>query len=179
VNAVLHAGNLGELDAIADLAVSLGALNLRLFPIAALGRGIEIQVEDLGVAHWMTILERLPDLRRRTGLDIVAMGPVLRTASGPAAPRPGARISPRLIAGPDGEIFPCPPLRETSLGRVADILTVKDWASVTARAAALMTACATCELLALCVGIDPVTPFEPGGRRYGHPRGRHHLVLAS
>lgn len=172
VNSVLHAGNVREFDAIADLAVELGAWNLRLFPIAALGRGVEVRESDLGPDGWDAVIARLPELRARTGLDIVAMGPILdRLGTSPFGPRPSATTSPRLIAGPDGELFVCPPMRTLSLGHVRDVKTAADWQGIVARAGAVVeSACHRCEFLLLCVGVDAHDPLGPRlDRPHVHP----------
>jgi radical SAM protein with 4Fe4S-binding SPASM domain len=161
VNSMLHRGNVHELEELALLARALGAANLRLFPIAALGRGVNLQASVLDEQAWRDVFRRLPALQQQTGLDIMCMGPVLggSPSTDELAPNPNGENPNRLLLGPDGEIFLCPPLRHRRLGLASQTKGPERWAEVFINAEQLVRAhCHRCAYLLLCVGVKAREP---------------------
>lgn len=157
VHTVVNQANLHEFDQIAGLARSLGATSWTVFPVAALGRGADLDAIRLKDEAWRALLARLasspPD-----GLDLGLMGPTVgdEWSDRFTVPRPRAEHSPQACVGPDGSVFTCPPLRHVEAGNAVDVARETSWAAVDHVLRSTMEdACPTCKYRSLCTGVDP------------------------
>lgn len=156
VHTVVHRDNRAQLVAARDLVISLGARSWTVFPVAALGRGVNLDHLRLDRETWTEILATLSGWDR-PDLTIAVMGPIYgdEWPASSEVPRPRREHSPQACVGPDGHIFSCPPLRGTSLATVREIAST-GWAAPAAALQRLLgTACPACKYRPLCTGVDP------------------------
>lgn len=156
VHTVVHRGNRHELAAARDLATELGARSWTVFPVAALGRGATLDHLRLDREGWTTILADLAAWEG-PGLAIGVMGPIYgdEWPTSAQVPRPRRDHSPQACVGPDGHVFSCPPLRDTTVATVRGIVDT-GWAEPAAALRDLLgRACPSCKYRPLCTGIDP------------------------
>lgn len=164
MHTVFHRGNVHQVDACADLASKLGVEVWTVFPLAALGRGLDIQEQRLDELTWRRLLVRFAELEQERDFAIGVMGPVLgdewpREAD--ELPRARAGHAGQTCVGPDGVVFTCPPLRDLAVGSVQDVLAEGAWSPTATRAGDLLTSnCAACNLLLLCTGVDLSSPLR-------------------
>lgn len=181
VNSVLHRRNLHEVDAFAELVLRLGASSWTVFPLATLGRGAAIQAEQLDPSAWRSIIASARRLRDRTGLRISIGGPVMDDEwpnDLPEVPRSQLAVPPKLCAGPDGDLFTCPPLRAHSFGSASDLGGPTDWEGVVGLVAdSLGRSCPSCKYLLVCTGVDLDQPYEPRKWDFGLPSASMQVAL--
>lgn len=157
IHTVVNQANLHEIDRIAGLARELGATSWTVFPVAALGRGVELDAIRLKDEAWRQLLAHFasspPD-----GLDLGLMGPTVgdEWSDRFSVPMPRAEHSPQACVGPDGAVFTCPPLRHVDAGNAVAVIREMSWVAVdrTLRAT-LEGACPTCKYRSLCTGVVP------------------------
>jgi MoaA/NifB/PqqE/SkfB family radical SAM enzyme len=167
VHTVISRANIGDIDRIADLVKSVGATTWTVFPVAALGRGTELDSLRLSHSAWTDLLDRFAS-DPPADLDIGLMGPTVgdEWTDRFAVPQPRAEHSPQACVGPDGAVFTCPPLREVEAGSVNDVQHGTRWQMIERRLrTTLETACPRCKYRSLCTGIEPGAPplAVPGG----------------
>jgi radical SAM protein with 4Fe4S-binding SPASM domain len=169
---VIHRGNEHELEDCARLADRLGVEVWTIFPVAALGRGQEIQDRGLDEQRWRRIFAAVRDVERRYRFAVSIMGPVYGDEWPVAAaevPNPIREHALQTCIGPDGEVFTCPPLRGIPVGQVDDVASAEDWSVVARRAGRLLeAACGSCKFLLLCSGVNLAEPYRP--RSQDRPR---------
>ncbi len=159
VHTVVNRANVDELDEVADLARDLEARSWTVFPVAALGRGIELG--DLRLTHdqWVGLLNRFA-AQPPAELELGLMGPTVGDEWTDlfSIPAPRTEHSPQACVGPDGAVFTCPPLRDVEAGNARDLARGESWHGIdkTLRST-LATACTTCKYRSLCTGVDPAS----------------------
>lgn len=175
VHTVISHVNLHELHRIADLARALGATSWTVFPVAALGRGADLDAIRLRDDAWKALLADFasspPD-----GLDLGLMGPTVgdEWSDRFMVPMPRAKHSPQACVGPDGVIFTCPPLRHVEAGNALDVTRERSWHTADRLLrTALEEACPTCKYRSLCTGVDPTAPPLAVSAGVGEPQIRH------
>jgi radical SAM protein with 4Fe4S-binding SPASM domain len=171
VHSVIHRRNVEELDAIVGMVRALGAKSWTLFPVAALGRGVDLDALRLGQQAWEQLLRRLAT-DPPYGLDLGIMGPTIgdEWTDALVVPAPRAVHSPQAVIGPDGAVFTCPPLRHATAGQVLEVIEGTPWIAVdTALRSSLAEACPTCKYRSLCTGVDPGAPLLVSGTPFGEP----------
>ncbi len=168
---VLSHHDIGELDAIADLAETLGCRFLVLFPLGPVGRGGNQVSLGLSRTHWLRVLLRADDWRTDGRFEVHVHGPILGrewpVRVGELVPRPASAHGEMVVVGPDGEMFTCPPLRHIGLGNIL-MLDRAGLDDAFARAEGLMRrACAACQFRLMCCGVAThealTTATEPFG----------------
>lgn len=175
LHTVVHSGNAHELEACAELAERFGVEVWTVFPVASLGRALQIQDHRLSEQSWRRILSQLQDIEDRHSFVVSVMGPVFGDEWPGAAsdvPNPRAEHALQACVGPDGEVFTCPPLRSRPLGNVRDVSSAAQWSDIARRAGTLLeSACGSCKFLLLCTGVNLASPYRPriADRQRGHP----------
>ncbi|MGZ4679705.1 MAG: radical SAM protein, partial [Ilumatobacteraceae bacterium] len=172
VHTVVNQANLHELEQIADLARRLGATSWTVFPVAALGRGADLDAIRLGDRAWSWLIARFANSPPR-GLDLGLMGPTIvdEWSDRFSVPMPRAEHSPQACVGPDGAVFTCPPLRHVEAGNAVDIARELSWQTADNLLRVTMEdACPTCKYRSLCTGVDPGAPPLVIAAGAGEPR---------
>lgn len=179
VHTVLHQANFCELDALVAMVRRLGAASWTVFPVASLGRGRELDGHRLVESQWREVLQYLAS-GAVSGLEVGLMGPTMgdEWRSTDAVPQARGTHSGQAVVGPDGEVFACPPLRDSAVGNVSAIRRGDDWADVDrALRAEIEPVCPTCKFRPLCTGVHPGEPLvEPVGA-FRHPGGSGPALL--
>lgn len=160
VHTVVNQANLQELDGIADLAREVGAKSWTVFPVAALGRGADLDAIRLRHDAWSKVLGDFA-ASPPVGLDLGLMGPTVgdEWSDRYRVPMPRAEHSPQACVGPDGAVFTCPPLRDFEAGSAVDVAREMSWLTVDRiLRTTLEEACPTCKYRSLCTGVDPGAP---------------------
>lgn len=171
VHTVVHRGNAADVGRLAELARSLGARTWTVFPVAALGRGIELDHLRMDQRGWEALLASIGD-QVPQGLELGVMGPTLGDEWTDPACTPVFRseLPPQACVGPDGAVFTCPPLRAATVGRASEVVDRGAWLDVDRALRELhATACPTCKYRALCTGVIPGVPAEPVPAAFGEP----------
>ena len=171
VHTVLNRANVASLDMIADMILKLGATSWTVFPIAALGRGVNLNSLRLDQDAWEIVLRRLAD-NPPTGLELGVMGPTVgdEWTDPYNVPAPRSVHSPQACVGPDGAVFTCPPLRIAKAGGVLDVLEGTAWAKVDrALRVTMAETCPTCKYRSLCTGVHPGADLLVVDRPFGEP----------
>lgn len=173
VNSVIHAINLHEFDDLARLAKDLGASIWTVFPNADLGRGAALGDQHLDAATWTELFEAGRRVEECYGLYVSIGGPVYGDEWPETAlevPKPKVPRPDKVLIGPDGDAFTCPPLRGVSLGRAAGA-GAADWTTVSSRARHVLDeACSSCKYLLVCTGVDLADPLWKRPGPFGRPR---------
>lgn len=175
VHTVVNRANVNELARVASLARGLGASSWTVFPIAALGRGVERDEIRLGHDAWVDLLADLA-AHPPPGLELGLMGPTVgdEWADPYAVPTPRASHSPQACVGPDGAVFTCPPLRHVEAGKALDVAAASAWAATDARLRATLDgACPRCKYRSLCTGVDPAAGLLTVVEPFGEPQAVH------
>lgn len=157
IHTVVNEANLHELDLIEALVRRLGATSWTVFPVAALGRGVDLDAIRLTNEAWLGLLAYFASSPPE-GLDLGLMGPTVgdEWTNRFSVPMPRAEYSPQACVGPDGAVFTCPPLRRYGAGNAVTVVRHSSWVEVDrALRAALQAACPTCKYRSLCTGVDP------------------------
>ena len=175
IHTVVNRANLHELDQIAALARRLGATSWTVFPVAALGRGVDLDAIRLGDEAWRGLLAHFatspPD-----GLDLGLMGPTVgdEWTNRFSVPMPRAEHSPQACVGPDGAVFTCPPLRQHGAGSAVAAARERSWVEVDrVLRTTLQAACPTCKYRSLCTGVDPGASLLTIAEGVGEPMIDH------
>jgi radical SAM protein with 4Fe4S-binding SPASM domain len=179
VHTVINRANISELDALVELVRHWSAQTWTVFPVAALGRGQELDELRLTEPQWRTVLEFLSS-DHLSDIDIGLMGPTLldEWRSVDLVPTVRASHSPQACVGPDGAVFACPPLREHTTGWATQVGATSDWKSIDQLLRQLINpVCPTCKFRPLCTGVYPGAPFSPAPAPFRHPRGTRQLTL--
>ena len=172
VHTVMNRANLAELDEIVNLVNRLRADSWTIFPVAALGRGVDLDALRLDHVQWSTLLERLGS-NPPADVELGIMGPIIGDEWTDLSLIPTARSerSPQACVGPDGAVFTCPPLRHVTVGSAARD-GGRPWADIDSQLAAILSeACPTCKYRPLCTGVDPSSK-SPIGEPIGEPTVR-------
>lgn len=171
VHTVVNRRNAEDIEEMAQLCRDLNATSWTIFPVAALGRGMDLDHLRLGQEAWTVILETLAT-NPPAGLDLGLMGPTIGDEWSDAhnVPAPRETHSPQAVVGPDGATFTCPPLRSAVAGWGLDVVDGDSWTRVDAQLRTTMAgACPTCKYRSLCTGIDPGAPFLVSAEPFGEP----------
>ena len=171
MHTVLHRLNQHELAALVALARSIGAQTWTVFPLAALGRGLDLDQLRLDDTAWREVLAWFAESGPRD-LDVGLMGPTLvdEWTDLSEIPLPRMMYSPQACVGPDGACFTCPPLRASAVGAVSDITDGTPWETFDARLRQqLEHACPSCKYRPLCTGVDPTRTLFTQGVPIGEP----------
>ena len=172
VHSVINRRNVDDFEAMADLARGLGATTWTIFPVAAIGRGVDLDDLRLGQQDWERLLHQLA-ISPPADLDLGIMGPTVgdEWSDVLAVPAPRAVHSPQAVIGPDGAVFTCPPLRHAIAGQVLDVIEGSPWSDVDASLRISMAeACPTCKYRSLCTGVDAGAPLLVATVPFGEPR---------
>ena len=173
MHSVLNRVNSSDIDAMAQLARELGAVSWTVFPLAALGRGVELDELRMSQPEWKLVLERFVGDPPQ-GLELGLMGPTIgdEWEDDRAVPAPRSVHSPQAVIGPDGAAFTGPPLRHATAGWVTDVVGGDGW-SMTDRVLreTMASACPSCKYRPLCTGIDPAAPLLKSESGFGEPVG--------
>jgi radical SAM protein with 4Fe4S-binding SPASM domain len=180
VHTVMHRGNVDELDDLVRLTREWSEGSWTVFPVASLGRGRELDALRLDESQWRTVLAYLGS-ERVDGIEVGLMGPTMgdEWTSTDEVPSMRQSHSPQACVGPDGAVFACPPLRDETAGRAADVIGVQRWETIDQRLRELIApACPTCKFRPLCTGVHPSAPYHHPAERFRHPIGVRSIPIS-
>lgn len=150
VNTVLTRAIMPELYEVAALGQRYGAREFQVFALAALGRAVGIMDRSANHAMWTKAYGTLARIRDELGYEVHCKGPLVDPRDDPFPP-PYESHGRFFVAGPDGELFVCPPHRTTRLAHASALRTPADlegffdkWRS------AITGTCPTCPLIRIC-----------------------------
>jgi radical SAM protein with 4Fe4S-binding SPASM domain len=127
ISTTATAQNLDEIDDIIDLGVELGCKGFKAIPFFTVGRGRENEdALRLGPREYYrlckTVVERRRELKGKLGIHVETCFPFLLDSTPKAMPLDGwmgcAAGYDTLCLGADGTLYPCPFLRDFSLGNI-------------------------------------------------------------
>ncbi len=136
ISTTATAQNLDEIDGIIDLGVELGCKGFKAIPFFTVGRGRAndnaLRLGPDGYYRlYKTIVERQKGLKDTMGIHIETCFPFLFDNAPKAMPRDGwmgcAAGYDALCLGADGTIYPCPFLRDLSLGSIRQSKLIDVW----------------------------------------------------
>jgi radical SAM protein with 4Fe4S-binding SPASM domain len=165
LHTVLHRLNHTEIGELLDLVTEIGSTTWTVFPLAALGRGRDLDDLRLGQLEWEHVLAKIAAIDQ-PGLTVAVMGPTFgdEWSRVDLVPRTCAEHAGQAVVGPDGQVFTCPPLRGTTVARATSVTDRDGWAQADSGLGELLAEhCPTCSFRPLCTGVDPAVFDTPAG----------------
>ncbi len=166
INFTLSRLNIHDLEAVVEVAESLGARSLSLERFIAVGRGSAMAEQALSREEFREALLKFFSLAERTQVKLITTDPLRVLVDRALVERYRDELSRRVCGGCtagiaaltvsyDGEVYPCPKL-PISVGNVREQSIEEIWQESkvlgTLRARDFRGRCSTCELVNLCGG---------------------------